>query len=212
MAHLSLETLARLVDEPADPEEAAHLAACAECHAELEALREQTADLANLPDLEPPPDIWPALEARLRDEGLLRGARRRAGPSWMHLAASLAIFLLGGVVGFVLRGSSAAGEMERVASADARDAMTVEEAAEILRQTESAYLAALERYAELAGPATAQDPLTRLATLESIVLTTRAALDQAPADPVINGYHLSALAQRESTLRQIVFDPAEPWY
>jgi hypothetical protein len=212
MAHLSLETLARLVDEPADPDEAAHLAACAECHAELEALREQTVELANLPDLEPPPDIWPAIEARLRDEGLLRRARRRPGPSWLQLAASLAVFLLGGVAGFVLRGSPAAGGLERAASADPREAMTVEEAAEILKRTESAYLAALERYAELVGPAAAEDPLTRLATLESIVLTTRAALDQAPADPVINGYHLAALAQRESILRQIAFDPAEPWY
>ncbi|HEX7089364.1 MAG TPA: hypothetical protein VF192_04470 [Longimicrobiales bacterium] len=212
MAHLSLETLARLLDEPAEAEEAAHLAACVECRAELEALREQTADLADLPDLEPPPDIWPAIEARLRGEGLIRGVRRRAAPSWVHLAASLAIFLLGGVAGFALRGRPAAGGLEAVANADARGATTVEEAAEILRQTEAAYLAALERYAEIAGPTTAADPLTRLATLESIVLTTRAALDQAPADPVINGYHLSALAQRESTLRQIAFDPAEPWY
>ena len=34
------------------------------------------------------------------------------------------------------------------------------------------------------------------------MLTTRAALGQSPADPVINGYHLTALAQRNATIKQ----------
>ena len=47
------------------------------------------------------------------------------------------------------------------------------------------------------------DPLNRLAVLEGIVLTTGAALREAPADPVINNYHLTALGQREALIRQI---------
>jgi len=213
MKHLSLEALARLVDEPAEAEEAAHLEVCAECRAELEALREQTSDLAHLPDLEPPPDIWPALAARLREEGLVREPRRGGGSAWLRFAAALALFLAGGVVGFTVRGAPQA-ETPDPGSVAATIATVadVEEAALLLEQTRSAYFAALNRYAELAEPIGAGDLMTRAAALESILLTTRAALDQAPTDPVINGYHLSALAQRESTLRQISFDPGEPWY
>ena len=57
------------------------------------------------------------------------------------------------------------------------------------------------------------DPLNQLAALEGIVLTTRAALEEAPADPVINGYHLSALGQRDAILRQIdARADEEPWF
>ena len=45
--------------------------------------------------------------------------------------------------------------------------------------------------------------MSRLAALEGIVLMTGAALSEAPADPVINGYHLTALEQRDALLRQI---------
>jgi hypothetical protein len=43
------------------------------------------------------------------------------------------------------------------------------------------------------------------------VITTRAALGQAPTDPVINGYHLTALAQRDAMLKQIKTTPATSW-
>jgi hypothetical protein len=80
---------------------------------------------------------------------------------------------------------------------------TMEEAASLLRQTEELYLTALTRYAELATQTEPGDPIARLAALQSIVMTTQAALDQTPTDPVINGYHLTALAQRDATLRQV---------
>ena len=38
-----------------------------------------------------------------------------------------------------------------------------------------------------------------------------AALAQAPTDPVINGYHLTALAQRDAMLKQIRATPATSW-
>ncbi|MFO7260734.1 MAG: hypothetical protein DIU52_006245 [bacterium] len=213
MEHLSLEALARLVDEPAEPAEAAHLEVCAECRAELDALREQTSELAHLPDLEPPPDIWPAIEACLREEGLLRAPRRASGSVWLRLAAALALFLAGGVVGFAVRGAAqdepfdAESITTRIATA-----ADAEEVARLLEETRAAYFAALNRYAEFSEPVGTGDLITRAVALEGILFTTRAALAQAPADPVINGYHLSALAQHESTLRQIAFDPAEPWY
>jgi hypothetical protein len=89
---------------------------------------------------------------------------------------------------------------------------TLDDAAAVLRQAEEIYLAALTRYAELAAGAEAGDPVSRLAALQSIVMTTQAALAQAPADPVINGYHLTALAQRDATLRQVASATNDRWY
>ena len=56
-------------------------------------------------------------------------------------------------------------------------------------------------------------PAVRLATLDGIVVTTAAALERAPADPVINGYYLAARAQRDALLRTVSSSPArDPWY
>jgi hypothetical protein len=82
-------------------------------------------------------------------------------------------------------------------------ATTLDEAIAVLREAEELYLSALTRYAELASNADAGDPVSRLAAMQSIVLTTQAALSQTPMDPVINGYHLTALAQRDAALRQV---------
>lgn len=96
-------------------------------------------------------------------------------------------------------------------SAAARPAATPQEAAVALRDAEKAYLSALARYSDFTSKSETADPLARLAALESIVATTRAALGQAPADPVINGYHLTAVAQRDATLRQLAAS-GQTWY
>jgi hypothetical protein len=89
---------------------------------------------------------------------------------------------------------------------------TPEEALQFLRQAETNYLDALTRFAELSGAAQTGDPAARLAALEGIVLTTRAALGKAPTDAVINGYYLNAMAQRDATIRQIsATNSAESW-
>ena len=208
MQHLSEETLARLVDEAADAAEAEHLAACAVCRAELEALREQTRALA---ELRPPPlprAGWPRLEAGLRAEGLVRRRAWARGPALLRIAAGLVLFAAGAGSGALLRGGAAAG------GGGGAPARTAAEAGTRVREAETAYLAALTRYSELSGENRAVDPVNRLAALEGIVLTTRAALQEAPADPVINGYHLAALSQREALLRQIETDDrgGETWY
>jgi hypothetical protein len=89
---------------------------------------------------------------------------------------------------------------------------SMDEAAQLLREMEARYLDALTAYAELALDAEAGDPVARLAALQSIILTTQAALNETPTDPVINGYHLTALAQRDATLRQVAAASSERWY
>lgn len=207
MQHLSLEELARLEEEGAVGEEALHLAGCDACRAELEAIGAQTRALGSLGEVAPPAVAWPALAARLRAEGLMAGrptGAARARRALSRVAAAVALFAAGGLAGTRTGGSPA-----EVATAPAA---TVGEAEARLRATEAEYLRALARHAELSGAAPAGDALSRLAALEGIVLTTGAALEEAPADPVINGYHLMALGQREALLREIDATADEVWY
>lgn len=247
MSHLTLEAIARLVDETPTATQREHLDRCERCRTELLGLRRQTRRLAALPDADPPPHAWTLLEARLQEEALVAatpssrseeatqadqaqaGSRPRKatragfGTSWsLRLAASIALFLLGGVVGATLRSSATpptAMPSEGLEAPSARAPVgpgalptTPEEAADVLQGAEASYLAALSRHLELNGVGQATDPMARLAALESIVLTTRAALDRAPADPVINGYHLTAVAEREATLRRLAASAADDWF
>jgi len=264
MQHLTCEELARLVDEPPLPHEAAHVRDCLVCRRELDEMREQTLALGALADPELPPGGWAALEAALRDEGLISTAApaRAGGWGWtegrplLRMAAALALFLLGGAAGAALwsRGPdgrvasvettqgapvvvhpSAAAPLRVAGPAEvavapggveaqgapvtpsgARLASTngtaarpapvdpvVRQAEQELAEAEGAYLAALQRYAAIADPASGADPATRMAALERMISTTRDALERTPDDPVINAYHLAAVRERDALSRQL---------
>jgi anti-sigma factor RsiW len=198
MSHLTLEELARLVDQPPTSAERDHLTSCAVCAVELEALTAQRDALRALPDLAPPSDGWPALRAALKREGLLRDSRPWF-PILARAAAAAFLFLAGGATGYAVRGPTAPGASEQPAGFVAADPVSapieVEAAGEL-------FMEALDRYMAGTEPGTA-DPAARLAALDNIVLTTAEALNEAPGDPVINGYHLAALAQRNAVLRQL---------
>lgn len=277
MQHLTTEALARLVDEPPDALEAAHLDGCPACREELEALRRQTVALAGLAEgvpAEPPPEHWDAIVsglardtagAPLDDLALRRRARAWQTP-WFRVAAAVVLYALGTGTGLALRARSTAAEGGKASpvgqaptttaaqpstlaattspaapvtaedggtltaqsatpaadqapagrltsneegttphlrrAPDASEARTPQEALQYVRAAEQAYAQAYARYTELAQPPQPEDFVTRIAALQSIVLTTQQALDRAPADPVINGYHLTAVAQRDAALRQ----------
>jgi len=211
--HIDLETLARLVDEAPDASERAHLDACEACREELEALRRQKDELASLPALEPAADAWPALEARLRDEGLIRATAKSGASTWLRAAAAAAIFLLGGATGFAVGDAGHGGAYPALGGAHfaALDTPTLEEAERAVQEAQELYLAALADYAELTN-APAGDPAARLAALDNIVLTTQTALNEAPADPVLNGYLFTALAQRDVMTRELARDEGDPWF
>lgn len=216
MEHLSIESLARLVDEPPRAEEAEHLTACVRCASELEALRAQTHALAALPEIRPPLGDWEVLEARLRSEGLVQdtGVLSRLTlaqtPAWMRAAAALALFLGGSLMGANLTArqggdaslADAATDVTRFASA-----ATLEDAAGQVQLAEQQYVLALTRYRQLleedGGDVGAGDPRSRFAALEYLVAASQAAVRQAPADPFLNGLLASTLAEREATLRRI---------
>jgi len=262
MQHLTLEAIARLVDEAPDSGEAFHLRECLTCRRELEEMRALTGDLAQLADPEPSPRAWAELESRLVEEALVR--HRGAAPreyAWLRVAASVSLLVLGGTAGAAIWGrggtepargepvpllpvatapapnwtpteASPAPEPEapapglartvaeepsahpaaprRESNGGAREARR-REAAAALRNAERDYLVALAEYARAASEEDA-DPVTRLATLEGLVRATRYALERAPDDPLINGYHLAAMGQRDAILRQIARSSEETWY
>ena len=80
----------------------------------------------------------------------------------------------------------------------ARDAQLHSEA---LYQQAAAYLA--EHDTTGVGEGSPVAYRSRLAALDQVISTTRQAMRQAPHDPVINGYYLTTLGQREATLRQL---------
>jgi hypothetical protein len=277
MSHLTLETMARLLDEPPTPLESAHLEHCDACRAGIVAMREDAAALAALPrEMAPPDGAWDALAASLLAQGVLRPPRRPGSPRWpaalLRIAAALLLFIGGAATGaFVFAGPD--GEGARIAdgrppagpsvSAPASDVpaplpvesapeppaaaqqpapppappliedtrppvrlaagaealqprfvmpRTAGEAETLLRDAEAEYLQALGWWSEYASSAEGADPMARLAALEGIEQITRAALGRAPADPVINGFHLTALAQRDAVMRRLVASADPIWY
>ncbi|MBM4185119.1 MAG: hypothetical protein FJ207_13035 [Gemmatimonadetes bacterium] len=210
MEHLTIETLARLVDEPARPEETKHLALCEACASELAALRAQTESLAALPEIMPPLGDWRVLEAKLRSEGLVRdlGLFQKLGlartPSWMPAAAAVVLFLGGTGFGAAITNRGAPAGPQSTAPLAA---LSVEGAANAVREAEQEYVSAVSRYREVmeeqGGGDVTTDPVTRYAALEHLVSVSQAAVRQAPGDPFLNGFLASALAERDAAARQV---------
>jgi hypothetical protein len=205
MEHLTAETLARLVDGSPGPAETEHLDACEACADELAALCDQTEALATLPEIMPPLGDWEVLEAQLRSEGLVSAATplSKLGlartPAWMPAAAAIVLFFGGAATG--------AGLMARESARPAPAASTAEEAASAVREAETRYVTAVSTYRDLLAEEgvddSGSDPYSRYAALEQLVSVSQAALRQAPADPFLNGFLASALAERDAAARMV---------
>jgi hypothetical protein len=209
MEHLSLEALARLVDEEPGADAAEHLEQCVRCADELTRLRDLRDALGSLPEIVPPQGDWQEIEARLRSEGLVQspGLFQKLGlartPPWMRSAAAVLLFLSGVGTGAAItseRGSVLFGP-------SVAEAGTVEEAAAAMRLAEEGYVAAFTRYREVlaedGGETLVGDPLSRYAALEHLVSVSQAAVRQAPADPFLNGILTSAIAERDAMVSMV---------
>ncbi|HEV8236867.1 MAG TPA: hypothetical protein VGP84_19790 [Gemmatimonadaceae bacterium] len=219
MSHLPDERLAALYDSPPTSAELAHLASCERCAAERAAYR-TLRELANAEQrIGAPLSDWDTLAPALRADGVIdtgewRVARRprRFSGVWSQAAAALLI-ALGGIaygrystVGSVLPDSrqravavAAAGDSVTFNSVD--EARQAQELYQSLYQSAALYLAAHDTV-DLA-PGSPAAIRRRLAALDEVGATVRQALTESPADPVINGYYLTTLGQREATLRQL---------
>ena len=81
------------------------------------------------------------------------------------------------------------------------DARVAQQRYELLYQQAAAFLAQHDSTGLGQGSPVAYR--SRLAALDRVISTTRDAMREAPHDPVINGYYLTTLGQREATLRQL---------
>jgi hypothetical protein len=231
MEHLTAEALARLVDEAPTHEERNHLDSCLSCQGELGALKAQTEALGALPDLRPPRGDWEELEARLISEGLVRGddgsgrSILPSGVGWMQVAAGLVLLLGGAAIGSSLTRS--AGHPSNAVSADlgrtpelvalpAMQVGNVEDAEEAVRIAEQNYVDALIQYRQMAQSSgrftLMDDPASRYAALDALVRAGQAAVRQVPADPFLNGFLASAVAEQEAVLRRISNTAEDNWY
>ena len=224
MLHLSTDRLAALGDELPTSAEAAHLASCAACARELDAYHALVAMAhAERDSLGLPLTRWDAIAAALDADSSGGMAPRRARPAanWPLRAAAGVLLMAGGAM--IGRASAGAGPLPS-AGTDRRPATvaaapsdvrvvadstfaSVDEARTAQRRSEQLYQQAVAYLARFDSTATEDgSPIayrSRLAALDRVISATSEAMREAPHDPVINGYYLTTLGQREATIRQL---------
>lgn len=227
MSHLSIDRLAAFADETPTPDEATHLAGCWDCRAEVAAYRRLARLSAMAPVHAEPLTAWSQLAPQLRAEGIIVDAQRtptlavggaaplmktdrKPGlPVWaMRIAAGLALLVGGGIAGRVTAPDASANANFEMAAAPVAQYGSPDEAVRALNvaqqqyQSAAAFLASRDTLSRFVGMN--QDSYeARLAALDEIAATTRAALYRAPQDPLLNQYYLTTLGAREATLREI---------
>jgi hypothetical protein len=222
MLHLHTERLAALGDDLPTPDEAAHLAGCDACARERHAYQVLVA-MAHA-EREPfglPLTRWDSISAALDksvDPVELRPPARRSNRWMLQIAAGLLLVATGAVAGRMSGTQPLPGGLASVTSrgvtqvasrpdpdstffASVDEARAAEQRSEAVYQRAAAFLAQHDSSGTANGSPVAIR--SRLAALDNVISTTREAMRHAPHDPVINGYYLTTLGQREATLRQI---------
>jgi hypothetical protein len=230
MSHLSTDRLAALGDEAPTPAEAAHLATCEPCAREQAAYRALvTMAHEERGAIGIPLTRFEAIASALAaDQAVAAPAARAVGQhvrtrsflrTPMRAAAGFLLLAGGAVAGRVsagvspfpfVRNSAAAVAMTSGSSSASTDSATfasIEEARDAQQHSEARYQQAAAYLAlhDTTGIGEGS-PVTyrsRLAALDKVQSAMGEAMRQAPHDPVINGYYLTTLGQREATLRQL---------
>jgi hypothetical protein len=231
MQHLATDRLAALGDEQPTPDEAMHLAGCEVCAHERAAYRSLvTMAHAEQGAIGLPLTRWDDLAKAYRDEVPAAAAparevvdiatRRRVARWPMQAAAGLLLLAGGAMLGRASAGASflpadgtpsvattnqGATPLDHAASdslfTSVADARVAQQRYELLYQQAAAFLAQHDSTGLGQGSPVAYR--SRLAALDRVISTTRDAMREAPHDPVINGYYLTTVNQREATLRQL---------
>jgi len=223
MSHLPTERLAAFVNEPPSATEMAHLAACAECASERAVYR-SLAELAASESsrIGEPLTSWEKLKPALIADGVIDDGRgvpfgsRHVRRPWLQAAAAVLLIAGGVMAGRRSAGATLfpVGDAARVAlvpvsaAGDSAlsfkslaDARAAQARSQLVYQSATAFLAQSDTSNRASvSPASMR---TRLAALDRTRQVLGEALNDAPYDPVINGYYLTTLGQREATLRQI---------
>jgi len=214
-----------LTDDPPTAAELTHLAACASCAAERRAYASLRAmSTQESARIDRPLTEWDGLRGALEADGLIvdaRGVRRRRLARWTSRAAAALLLVSGGAVAGRLSAAPAAAPIVAQAQDTANVIVPPSEDATVIpaqyssldqarsaqAQLQVAYQAATAFIAQhdtthpaVTSPAAMR---TRLAALDHVSQAVGEALDQAPYDPVINGYYLTTLGQRAAAIRQL---------
>jgi hypothetical protein len=210
MSHLPTERLAALVDEMPTAAELAHLSSCDGCARERAVFR-TLAEMAVTEStrIGSPLTKWETLAPVLVSDGVIdtgRGSpvrRRSVRRPWVQAAAAL--LLLGGGVGagrYSVHGGKTAANADSLPTFRSVDeARAAQAQSQFLYQSATAYLAQQDT-----GSLATDSPSAmraRLVALDRAREVMGEALNDAPYDPVINGYYLTTIGQREATLRQL---------
>ena len=99
------------------------------------------------------------------------------------------------------RGTPAGSERSPATFASVEDARAAQLRSESMYQQAATFLA--EHDSAGAPDYSPEMVKSRLAALDQMISTTREAMREAPHDPVINGYYLTTVGQREVALRQL---------
>lgn len=227
MQHLSTDRLAALGDELPTADESTHLAVCEPCRREQAAYQTLLAMAkAEHASIGLPLTRWDTIAGALRNERsftVSSSVATRRGSRWpMQAAAGLLLVAGGAMLGRTSAGAPAlpGGDVAATASTSAgggttsdvrpvagssftsvADARAAQQRYELLYQQAATFLARNDSSA--IGQGSPVVYRSRLAALDQVISTTREAMREAPHDPVINGYYLTTLGQREATLRQL---------
>lgn len=222
MLHLDPERLAALAEDQPTHDEAAHLATCPTCAREQAAYEELVAMAARERNsvLARPLTDWRSLSERLAEEPIRTAPTRVRGGglprAWMQIAAGLVLAAGGMLVGRASAAHTIGGENPAGASSVAENATgdashaqlaSVDDAMALMHRAESDYrLAAAFVVAHdttFRGTGGVDRYRQRLAALDRVSDAALAAANEAPADPVVNQYLISARTAREVTLQQL---------
>lgn len=209
LEHLSREQISGLLDDPDRwPEEAEHLASCEECSHEFEHMSRMRMALSALPALDAPADEWERVQRELglhpETGGSLSLVLKKAASWPLQAAAVVALFAAGIFIG------------QRIATdVDAPTPASVDAAAPTPRATagadetvngpEEAYLRTVADLQALKDGAFGSgerldDPeaiAERITRLDAMIEASREALDEAPADPVLNNFLFQMVDERD---------------
>lgn len=195
-----------------------HLAECAECRAEVEAIRSLRADARALPrGIRPPRDLWPEIRGRIEGSRTVevdfgRRSRRspRAARGWLAAAAAVLVVASSAVTTWVLRdGPAPLAEVVPVA-APARTPSALAAfrpaEAEYLRTTDE-LTAVLEARREVLDPRTVAVVESNLRIIDGAIAEARAALLADPQNRDLTEMLSGVYRQKVDLLQSAVLLP-----
>jgi hypothetical protein len=213
-----MDRLDELLDGELDADEATavndHLEMCAECHRELEAVRNLTAEAASLPrSIEPDNDLWPGIAGRIEARRVVRG---RFGWRSPHLArrivttAAAAAVLVAAVTAAYLAGL----HRSSTRTADSNLGPTTVVAAHLeldadLVRVRDDLMARLEQRRNQLSPATWSVVMDNLDVIDQAIARIAVALDEHPNDRQLNHHLAVAYRQQIDLLQRATRLPAE---